>query len=640
MRNTLYSWSAIVFMAVILVSCQKSGVREAPVYTIEQFMNTTAITGSSFSYDGRRILFTSDKSGIFNGYTMPVKGGPATQVTHSDSNSIFTVSFFPGDDRILFMSDREGNEIWHIYMRDSDGSVRDLTPFPGARSTFFGWSHDLSSFYFLCNRRDPRALDLYKMAIDDFTPELIFQNDNRYIVEAISADERYLALVKSITRKNSEMYLHDLRSGETRHLSPHKGDINYFPVTFSNDSRNLYYLTDEGSEFTYLKRFSLDSGEKQVVEKTNWDIMYAYFSYNEKYLVIGINNDARTQIKIYETATWSEVPLPKFPSGDITQVRISRDEKLMSFYVDGSRSPKNLYLYRFATGKYRKLTESLSPEIDEKDLVDAVVVRYRSFDGLEIPALLYKPHSVKPDRTAPGLIWVHGGPGGQSRVGYRALIQYLVNHGYVVLAVNNRGSSGYGKTFFQLDDRRHGEDDLEDCIEGKNYLVAKGLADPDRVGIIGGSYGGYMVLAALAFRPGEFAVGVDLFGISNWLRTLKNIPAWWEAYREALYQEMGNPETDEAYLREISPLFHADDIRRPLMVLQGTNDPRVLKSESDDIVAAVARNGVPHEYLLFEDEGHGFTKKANRIKGYRAILNFLDKHLKNSAGLQEPARRE
>jgi dipeptidyl aminopeptidase/acylaminoacyl peptidase len=268
--------------------------------------------------------------------------------------------------------------------------------------------------------------------------------------------------------------------------------------------------------------------------------------------------------------------------------------------------------------------------MDIDDLVEASIIRYASFDGLEIPAVQYVPHQATTSNKVPALVWVHGGPGGQSRIGYRATIQYLVNHGYLILAVNNRGSSGYGKTFYKLDDLKHGQDDLADCVEAKKYLAATGIVDTTKIGIIGGSYGGYMVLAALAFQPEAFDVGVDIFGVANWVRTLKSIPPWWEAFREALYKELGNPETDEDYLRRISPLFHASNIRKPLLVLQGANDPRVLQVESDEMVAAVKANNVPVEYIVFEDEGHGFAKKANRIEGYKAILVFLDKYLKKS----------
>jgi prolyl oligopeptidase len=227
----------------------------------------------------------------------------------------------------------------------------------------------------------------------------------------------------------------------------------------------------------------------------------------------------------------------------------------------------------------------------------------------------------------PALLWIHGGPGGQSRTGYNPTIQHLVNHGIAVLAVNNRGSSGYGKTFNHMDDKKHGEVDLDDCVWAKKWLGEQSWCDGEHVGIMGGSYGGYMVLAALAYRPEEFTLGIDIFGVSNWLRTLESIPPWWASFRDSLYAEIGDPVADRERLTKQSPLFHADKIRRPLLVVQGANDPRVLKVESDEIVAACQRNKVPVEYLQFPDEGHGFQKKANRIAASEAFLSFAERYL-------------
>ncbi len=619
-----------VLVGAVIHGCGQDTYRDVEQYTIEQFMNTTSIFGSSFTHDDLCIVYTSDKSGVYNAYMIPVDGGEPEQITHSEGDAVITLSLFPDDNRLIYMSDEGGNEIWHLYLREEDGSIRDLTPNEGVRATFEMWAHDMKSFFFSYNERDEKFMDLYEMDINTFETMMVYQNDEGYFYGDISNDKRFIALQKPITEHNSDMYLYDLETLKLTHLSPHEGDINYNPVAFSTDSRSLYYLTDEGSEFTYLKRYDIDSGNSEKVEEAAWDISFAYFSYNGKYRVVGINNNAKTEIKIYETETGEKIDLPVLPEADIRSINISRSEKLMTFYVNGSRSPNNLYIYNFETKEYRKLTDSMNPEINPEDLVDVELVSYKSFDGLEIPSLLYKPHHLKAGEKAPALVWVHGGPGGQSRIGYRAEIQYLVNHGYVILAVNNRGSSGYGKTFFKLDDRRHGEDDLGDCVESKRFLISTGYVDPEKIGILGGSYGGYMVLAALAFRPDEFAVGVDLFGISNWVRTLKSIPPWWEAFREALYEELGNPETDEERLRRISPLFHAENIAKPLIVLQGANDPRVIKTESDDIVEAVRNNNVPVEYIVFDDEGHGFRKKGNRIKGYKAILDFLDEHLKGS----------
>jgi len=316
---------------------------------------------------------------------------------------------------------------------------------------------------------------------------------------------------------------------------------------------------------------------------------------------------------------------------------VSRSEKRLGFTLNGDRSPSDLYTLAFGQGAPVRLTTSLPPEMDPADLVDTEVVRFKSFDGMAIPNILLKPHQATPAAKAPALIWVHGGPGGQTTRGYSAFVQYLVNHGYVLLGINNRGSSGYGKSFLAADDQKHGREPLWDCVEAKKYLASLPYVDPSRIGIIGGSYGGYMVLAGLAFKPDVFDVGVDIFGVSNWVRTLENIPAWWEAQRKALYAELGDPATQKEMLREISPVFHADKIRKPLIVLQGANDPRVVKAESDDIVAAVKKNGVPVEYVVFPDEGHGFSKRANEIAGYGAVLRFLDEHLKGKPKTPGPS---
>lgn len=616
-----------IFLLALCAAATPAECREVKKYSIEQFMKTVAIGGSSFSFDEKSILFSSNQSGVFNAFVIPVEGGKPSQVTFSKGDSIFALSFLPQDNRFLYQSDRGGNEISHIYLREEDGKVRDLTPDEKAKSVFYGISHDEKSFYFGSNKRDPKFMDVYEMDLETFTPHMIFKNEGAYSLGSISRDRRYLAFSKTITRDNSDIYLYDTKTQEFKHLTPHEGDINFSPQSFSVDSQSLYYLTDEGREFMYLKRYDLQSGKSETILKDDWDIEFARLSHSGKYMVFGINNDAKTEIRVYDTATNKSIHLPGPPQGQISAVKISKSEKLMTFYVNGATSPSNLYVYDFSTKRYAKLTDTLNPEINPNDLVEAQRVRYKSFDGLEIPAILYKPHQVDASHKAPAMVWVHGGPGGQSTINYSPLFQYLANHGYVLIAVNNRGSSGYGKTFYRADNHKHGNEDLADCVEAKKFLASTGYVDENRVGIVGGSYGGYMVLAALTFRPQEFALGVDMFGVSNWLRTMKSFPSWWDPYKESLYQEIGNPETEEAYLRSISPLFHADNIVRPLMVLQGKNDPRVLKAESDEIVEAARKRHIPVDYIVFEDEGHGFVKKENQIKGYSAILDFLNKYL-------------
>ena len=604
--------------------------KAAKRYTIEQFMATTSLGGASFSADERRILFHSNASGIFNVYAMPVDGGPPVQLTDSRTDSCYSVSYFPKDDRFLYTRDQGGNELNHLYVRELDGSERDLTPGSKLKALFAGWSADGQAFHVATNERDPRFFDLYRYDAKTYARTLVFQNDKGWQNLEISRDGRWLALAKRNTTADSDVHLADLKTGEVRHLTPHQGVASYSAEDFSPDSRSLLMTTNDGGEFTRLVAYDIASGQTREVERADWDIVYSEYSRDGRYRVTGVNQDASIALRLYRDG--QAVPLPQLPGGEVRGVRFSASGQRMAFYVNGDRSPSNLFVADVGSSAApRQLTQSLSKDIDPAELVDARIVRFKSFDGLEIPSVLLMPKEASPTRKVPAIVWVHGGPGGQTMRGYSAAMQYFANHGYAVLGINNRGSSGYGKSFFTADDGKHGREPLWDCIEAKTYLAATGLVDPERIGILGGSYGGYMVLAAMAFRPEAFKVGVDIFGVSNWIRTLESIPPYWESQRLALYQEIGDPVKDRERLMATSPLFHAAEIRKPLMVVQGANDPRVIKAESDDIVAAVKKNGVPVDYLVFDDEGHGFSKKKNQIEGNRRMLEFLDQHLKGAA---------
>jgi len=610
--------------------------RDVRQYTIEEFLGTTTVLGASFSPDGGKILVSTDETGVFNALAVPVDGGPPVQLTNATTDGIYAVSYFPNDERFLYLSDQGGNELTHVYVQAPDGSVQDLTPGENLKAAFLGWAKDDASFFIGTNERDPRFFDLYEVTTDGYERTLIYQNDEGYDFAAISPDKRYLALVKSRTTTDSDVYLYNRETRELRNLTPHEGEVSNVAAAFTPDGTGLLLITDEGSEFSYLVRLDLATARRDTLVKTDWDVMYAGYSKRGNFLVVAINDDARTEIRIFDR-DMRPVTLPRPPAGDITSVVFSPDERRIAYYVSSSRMPGDLFVQDMGGGAPRRLTSSLNPAIDPDDLVEGKVVRFASYDGLEIPGILYRPHQASRATPVPALVWVHGGPGGQSRLGYSPLIQYLVNHGYAVYAINNRGSSGYGKAFFKMDDRRHGEADLGDVVASKRMLIETGWVDPERIGIIGGSYGGYMVLAALAFHPEEFDVGVDIFGVANWIRTLESIPPWWESFREALYTEMGDPATDRERLMRISPLFHASNIVKPLLVLQGANDPRVLKVESDEIVEAVRANGVPVEYIVFDDEGHGFTKKENQLRGYEAIRRFLDRYLKGAGEAREAA---
>ncbi|MCG8459928.1 MAG: alpha/beta fold hydrolase, partial [Holophagales bacterium] len=489
--------------------------RPSRQYSIQDFLDTVTYTGASFSPDGSSILVSSNPTGIFNAYAMPVAGGEPVALTRSTEESIFALAYFPEDERFLYSADIGGNELDHIYVQAADGTVTDLTPGENLKAIFLGFAWDDTTFLAMTNERDQRYFDVYEYQVDDYSRQRIFENNEGYNFGDMSSDRRWLAFSKTHGNADGDLYLYDLESGEMQHITPHEGDVAYGIAGFSPDGKALFFTTNENHEFRYLMRHDLDSGERKEVVKADWDVSFAGFSRGESYLVVGLNEDAKTTLRILDAQSLEPLPLPALPDAEITWITYSADESRMAFYASGSRTPNDLYVSE-AGGEPRQLTRSLTERIDPQDLVEPDVVRFASFDDLEIPGILYTPHQAKAEGAKlPALVWVHGGPGGQSRVGYSGLIQYLVNHGYVVYAINNRGSSGYGKTFFHLDDRNHGKGDLGDCVASKQMLIDTGYVDPERIGIIGGSYGGFMVLAALTFQPEEFALGVNIFGVAN-----------------------------------------------------------------------------------------------------------------------------
>jgi dipeptidyl aminopeptidase/acylaminoacyl peptidase len=618
----------------MLFACQSEKAaesRQINQYTIEQFYANTKYSGGAFSPDESTLLINSNESGIFNLYEINIAEGSKRQVTQSTEESYYAVDYVPGSNAVIYSADKGGNEINHLYLLQEDGTTTDLTPGEKEKADFFKWSEDKTAMFYASNLRDQKYFDVYKTVIGVWEPKLFYENQEGLNLSGISGDENMIALSKTITRDENILFLFNRITGEKTELSlpDQKGRYNF--SGFSKDNTSAFYITDAGKEFAYLVAYDIESGERSTLFETNWDVMYSYLSEKETYRVIGINEDGKNNIVMMEVASGKVIDFPEIPDGDITGLSISDSEKLIRLSVGTSKSPTDLYVYNVETQALIKLTESLNPEINPDDLVATEVVRYKSFDGLDIPAIYYRPHQASADHKVPALVWVHGGPGGQSRTGYSALLQYLTNHGYAILAVNNRGSGGYGKTFSQMDDRNHGDKDLKDCIAGKDWLAAQDYIDSTQIGIMGGSYGGFMTMAAMTFAPDEFKVGVNIFGVTNWLRTLKSIPPFWESIRNALYTEMGDPNTDDSVrLYNISPVFHGHQVKHPVMVLQGANDPRVLQIESDEMVEAVRQNNIPVEYVVFPDEGHGFVKKENEIKGYAEILNFLDKYLKET----------
>ena len=614
-------------------------------YPVEDFFSTVAYSGASFSRDGRQLLISGDQTGVPNVYAVPVDGGAPRALTESTTDATYAVSFFRTDDRVLFTSDRGGDELHHLYVRELGGRVHDLTPGDGLKAGFAGWSRAGDRLFVTTNARDPRAFDVYEYAADGYARTLLFRNDGAFLPARVSSDGRYVALERPRGASDGDVYLYDRTTGRTEHLTPHStphpAPAAYRVASFSADATALYVMSDEGSEFMHLDRFDLGTRERATILAPSWDVVFAEVSRDGATLAVGVNVDAQVEVQLYALPGMDRIPAPTVPGASVSNIVFSGDGRRVAFYASASRMPNDLYVAEVGAPEVpsgagtaaapRRLTRSLDAHIDAADLVDARVARFASYDGLHVPGVLYLPPDATPEAPVPAVVMVHGGPGGQARIGWHPVAQLLVNHGFAVYDVNNRGSSGYGRTFHDLDVRRHGEADLGDVVAARGLLADTGVVDPARIAVMGASYGGYLVLAALTMHPTAFAAGVDLFGPSDWVRTLESLPVWLGAQRDALLAKMGDPVEDAERLRRVSPIFHAERIRRPLLVLQGANDPRVLPRESEAIVAAVRGNGVPVEYVVFPDEGHGFVRRANQVRGYGAVLAFLERHVGGGA---------
>ncbi len=615
-------------LLLILISTIFASSCEKPSLTAQEFFDYTnySLSGSHYGFNlsDERFLVNHNQSGISNAYEFDTQTLEFIPVTTSDTKSFYGLSYFPSDDRVILQADNQGDELNHIFVKDG-GEVIDLTDYENTRAKFLGFSVDGLSFYIASNQRDSKTLDIYKYSVDDYSKSMLYQNNAAYEVTAKSDGDRYFVLTNSVNNYSTQIVLYDQITDSELNITNNKVENSF--LSFMGNT--LLYSSNYDDNFNQLWSIDLTTNEQKKVYSASWDIVGANFYENTNTLHVFINEDASTKLVFLSADDYSELSNEILPSEGLKGFSLSRAEDSYAFVYGSDTSPGDLFFSNKNFDESSLVARSFET-LDEASMVSSEVIRFESFDGLEIPSILYKPQGASASNPAPVMVYVHGGPGGQTRKGFNSQIQYMLHHGYGILGVNNRGSSGYGNEFYHLDDKRHGQEDLQDIIASKEYLQSLPWVDDNKIGVMGGSYGGFMTLAALTFYPNVFNVGIDIFGVSNWVRTLKSIPPWWESFKVALYDEMGDPATDEERHRKISPLFHAQNITKPMLVIQGSNDPRVLQIESDEIVNQVRANDVYVDYLVFPDEGHGFRKKVNRVKSANSIVDFLDECLKQN----------
>jgi len=626
---------------------------QATVYDADEFFETVTYQlshggGHAFSADGRRLLVNSDRTGVFNAWSVDVESGEFEPLSDSDNNAIFAVSWFPDDDRVLLTGDVGGNEHNSVFVREPDGTLHDLLP-PGDYEVagqqsglrFEAWQADGKAFFLSSTERDPQLADLYRYDAETYEREMVFRNTRELPFPTrgfhVSPDGRWLSLDFHHTRYDFDIYRVDLHSEDREPelvLTSPDSEIVHRGMGFTPDSSKLIYGTDEHGEFFHAWTLDLETGETAPLVEGDWDITQTrtnldyglYFSPDGRYRMAIFNADSRNQVSLLDTREEQEVDLSFLPQGMLSQPRFAPHGKRFAIQLERDTRPTDLYLVDLENRSHRRLTEALNPAIAEKHLVESEVVRFNSYDGLEIPGLLYRPHQASADTPVPAMVWIHGGPGAQSRQGYSPVIQFLVNHGYAIYAINNRGSKGYGKTFRAADRRAHGQADLGDVVASREFLEQIDWIDGERIGVMGGSYGGYLTLAAMTFEPEVFDVGISIVGFSDYASNIAR-GGWRLPRLPAAWDEMGHPEHDAEFLRAKSPLYFADQIQRPLFVAAGANDVRVTIDQNDRLVEAARAAGAQVEYLVFEDEGHGFRKRVNRITAAQAYLDFLERCL-------------
>lgn len=597
-------------------------------YKVKQFYAIRQISGISVSPEGKNIAYITNTDGLPNIWTIPVKGGWPSQVTLHD-HAVKELKYSPVKNDIIFQSDINGDENLQIFMiSDKGGEAEYLTSrHQGSQVLFIDFNSKGNKILYASNVRDKRFFDTYVYDLNTKTEECIYTTENLNIEVPgdWSKDERYLLLNRFYNNSNHDLLLYDRKTGKLTNLTEHSGSMKNDHPVFDRKSETIYFLTDYEREFDGLAYYKIKSGIFNWYVKEKWDITGFRLSKSGKFIVYSVNENGSTKLKLKNIKS-GKTSVLKLPDGTCLDFLITNDDKKIVFIYDGPSNPNDIFVYDIKKKKIRQVTFSMIGGIPKSDFTEPKKVSYESFDGLKINANLFIPKWMKKDGTNPAVVWPHGGPEWQERNIFNKYAQTMTNRGYIVIAPNFRGSTGYGKTFQSLIYKDWGGAEFKDVLGSYDYLVNSGYADKNKIAVVGGSFGGFMTLTCITKAPELWKCAVDIFGPSDLFTFLNSIPEHWKPATSVL---VGDPENDKEMLTERSPINFIDNIKCPLLIIQGANDPRVVKSESDQIVEKLKSQNKIAEYLVLDDEGHGFSKVSNQIKVWELICDFLDKYMKN-----------
>jgi dipeptidyl aminopeptidase/acylaminoacyl peptidase len=591
-------------------------------YDFRRYLNVRTATGPTFSPDGTRLCFLSDVTGVPQVWSVPVESGWPDQLTFY-AERISAAHISPVADEVLFAMDAGGNERHALFLLQRNGAqITPLTNAPDAIHQFGGWSRDGLHIAYAANTRNQAFFDVYVDTPHAPEPRRVLQHDGTNYALGWT-HHGHVLVGRYYTNLHNALFLVDAAGGEPRLLTPDPTEALYSFPAATPDGRGLYLLSDLHRDFAALTYLDLGTLEMHIVDAPDWDVEELALSRDGRRLAYTVNVDGFSELRLRDTETGASPQVPPLPRATYSQLAWSGDGRRLALVLNGARYNPDVWVLDLQAERAWQATHSARGGIPQEDLVEPEVIRYPTFDARQIPALFFPPQSRAHDDGLPVVVEVHGGPESQRRPVWSAVIQYLAGRGYAVLSPNVRGSTGYGKAYTHLDDVRLRMDSVRDLAHAVEWLRQNG-ADPRRIAVMGGSYGGFMVLSAITGYPDLWAAAVDIVGIANFVTFLENTGAWRRALREAEY---GSLEHERAFLAEISPIHRVERITAPLMVLHGANDPRVPVGEAEQIVNTLRALGRPVEYLRFEDEGHGLVKLANRIMGYTAIGEFLDRWL-------------
>ena len=591
---------------------------DTTAYGIKDFLEVRSVGDASFSPDGTRIAYLSTSTGITQVFLMPAGGGESEQLTDFQDPVSF-VRFSLTEEVLLFGKAEGGNEQMQLYLLDlGTRQITDITAKPDARYDFGAWSPDGKSVCFASNERNGKDFDVYVMDIATLEKRRIFEEGGWCVAEGFSPQGTYVVVRKKYSSFNTDLYLCNLKTGAVEHVTPHDGNVFYAGSLWLPDESAFFLVQDQDREFAGLARYSLVEQRSRYIFTPDWDIGSAVIDRSGKHLAVTVNEDGYTRVTIYDAMGFEARPY-RLPAGNVYQIRFSEDGSRVAFNLGDSRRTVDLWTLDLETGESRQLTYS-HQGVPPEAMVEPELIRFTSFDGLSVPAFVYKPKGVKQGTKVPVVINIHGGPEAQYQPAYQPVMQYLVYNGYAVIAPNVRGSSGYGKSYMALDDVEKRLDSVKDIVALREHIASMPDMDAAKIALYGASYGGFMVLACMAFYPELWAAGVDVVGIVNFITFLENTAPYRRSLREAEY---GSLENDRELLDKISPIHSIGNIQAPLLLIHGANDPRVPLSEAEQVAARLREAGRPVELLVYSDEGHGIAKLKNRLDAFPKAVEFL-----------------